>query len=346
MAPTLNTPLVQHAPDFSVERALKLVAHLYNLSATASSLPSERDQNFLLTDSSGQRFVLKIANALEDEALLQAQTDAMMHAGERLSFCQRLVPSVNGNILERVTSPTGWNLVRLATYLPGVALAEAHTQPVQLLRDFGRKLAQLDTALLDFDSAAIHRDFHWDLANWEKVINEYSELISDDPLREIILNYAQTFRTSVAPLLSGLRRSVIHGDTNDYNILINDEHSEVVGIIDFGDMVYSYTVADLAIGVAYVVLNSDSPLAAAANAVGGYHQVLPLNDEEIAATWGLMIMRLCMSVCIAAYQQRHRPDNKYLRISQQAIRSRLPELLAIDAHEATTALRQAFGPTR
>ncbi|HSE30159.1 MAG TPA: phosphotransferase [Pyrinomonadaceae bacterium] len=318
---------------------MSLADELYNLQSTAESLPSERDQNFLLTDASGQRFVLKVANSHEDEALLQAQADAMMLAGERLSFCQRLVPNVHGQVLTRVTSETGEsNLIRLVTYLPGVALGVTEVRSAGLLSDLGNKLAQLDTVLLDFDHGAIHRDFHWDLAKWETVITSYSELISDPSLRNMILTYAGIFETTAAPLLPGLRLSVIHGDTNDYNILINDERSEVVGIIDFGDMVYSYTVADLAIGLAYVVLNNDSPIAAAANVIRGYHQVFPLRDGEIAVVWALMIMRLCMSVCIATYQQQQRPDNEYLDISQQAIRERLPSLLQVSQRDATSIL--------
>ncbi len=343
----INTSLVQHAPRFTVDRALSLAAELYNLQATAETLPSERDQNFLLTDLSGERFVLKIANSLEDQALLQAQSDAMMHAGERLSYCQSLLPSVNGKILEQVTSASGdTNLIRVATYLTGVALGETREHSTPLLRDLGHKLAQLDIALMDFDRSAIHRNFHWDLANWQAVIAECSNLISDASLCALVVNYVEAFETTAAPLLSGLRQSVIHGDTNDYNILIDDELSEVVAIIDFGDMVYSYTIADLAIALAYVALNNDSPLATAANIVAAYHELLPLTDEEIETVWGLMIMRLCMSVCIAAYQQRERPDNEYLDISQQAIRSTLPKLLAIDTGEATTIFRQAVGSTK
>ena len=337
-----GTRLVQHAPRFSTDQASSLAANLYNLHATAEGLPSERDQNFLLTTTSGEKFVLKISNSLEDEALLTAQSDAMMHVAERVSFCQRLVPNVEGRILERVTSGGETNLIRVATYLPGLALGKTHEHSAHLLRDLGYKLAHLDVALLDFDRTAIHRSFHWDLANWQAVIDTHSELITDQSLRAMVLNYAKGFDTDVAPVLPGLRTSVIHGDTNDYNVLINNERSEVVGIIDFGDMVYSYTVGDLAIALAYVVLNNASPMSAAVQVFAGYHQVLPLNEDEIAAVWGLMIMRLCMSVCIAAYQQQQRPDNEYLDISQQAIRLVLPKLLAIEPVEAMRAFHEAI----
>ena len=43
---------------------------------TPSPLPSERDQNFQLCDAQGRQAVLKIANALEEYALLEAQNGA------------------------------------------------------------------------------------------------------------------------------------------------------------------------------------------------------------------------------------------------------------------------------
>lgn len=342
LRPPVSPPPVTHAPHFSTDRVLSFTRELYRLRVNVSSLPSERDQNFLLTDSADRKFVLKISNSLEDESLLLAQSEAMEFVGERLPFCQRLVLSVNGKILERVESESGGtNLVRLATYLPGVPLGEIRQQSAPLLKDLGYKIGQMDAALWDFDRPAIHRNFHWDLASWKNVIGEYAGLINEMSMRALILKQANVFEESLAPLADRLRKSCIHGDMNDYNILVNEDSSTVVGIIDFGDMVHSYTVADLSIGLAYVVLNNESPLTAATNVVAAYHEAFPLFEEELDSIWGLMLMRLCMSVCIAAYQLRQRPDNAYLEISQQAIKSRLPALMAIRPNALKQALLNA-----
>jgi Ser/Thr protein kinase RdoA (MazF antagonist) len=115
---------------------------------------------------------------------------------------------------------------------------------------------------------------------------------------------------------------VIHGDANDYNVLV--ESDRVTGLIDFGDMVYSWTVGELAIAVAYVVLGKDDPWAAAAHVIEGYTEEFGVVDRE--NLWKLVRLRLAMSVCLAAHQQRQRPDNEYLRISQRAIEIALPRL--------------------
>jgi Ser/Thr protein kinase RdoA (MazF antagonist) len=303
--------LLSHTPVFDVESASRIAEKLFGARARASVLPSERDQNFLL-DAADERFVLKIANAMESRALLEAQNAVLAHLGTRVSFCPRVLPALNGELI--ITEAD--HLVRLVTYLPGLPLAKVKQTP-ELLRDFGRKLGQLDHALADFDHPAVHRDFHWDLANGNRVIEECSELIEDVSLREVV-------RESRFEVKTDLRRSVIHGDANDYNVLVDDD--TVVGIIDFGDMVHSWTVGNLAIALAYVVLGKDDPRVAAAAVIDGYTEEFPLTEEEHAVLSKLVKLRLAMSVCLAAHQLRQRPDNEYLLISQRAIGETLPKL--------------------
>ena len=273
---------------------------------TAQQLPSERDQNFLVIDDSGQQFVLKIANASESRAFLEAQNAVLDYLSERVTFCQR--------VIGEITEFEG-HLVRVVTYLPGVPLAEIEPHTPGLLHDLGQKLGQLSRALADFDHPAVHRDFHWDLANGNRIINEYAPLIEKAELRDLVLKCRFEPETE-------LRRSVIHGDANDYNVLVDPESMTVSGLIDFGDMVYSYTVGDLAIAIAYVVLGEGDPR----DVIAGYTSEFGLLDEERVALWPLVRLRLAMSVCIAAHQMRQQPDNEYLGISQKAIEKTLPRI--------------------
>jgi 4-aminobutyrate aminotransferase-like enzyme len=84
-------------------------------------------------------------------------------------------------------------------------------------------------------------------------------------------------------------------------------------------------------------------LATAAYLVASYHAENPLNEEEIAAVFGLACMRLCLSVCLAAHQSKQRPDDEYLQISQKAIQATLPRLTQIHPRFAAAAFRHACG---
>ena len=301
--------LLKHVPDFNVASAEAIAEELFGIRGRAQSLPSERDQNFLVTDSAGEKFVLKIANGLESRAFLEAQNAALKQVARHVSFCQSPVTPEIVNIEDR-------HFARLVRYLPGVPLAKVQPQPSELLRDLGRKLGQLDHALSDFEHPAVHRDFHWDLANGSRIIDEYATLVE---------NAGLVSRCKVE-FTSGLRRSVIHGDANDYNVLVDPERMIVTGLLDFGDMVYSYTVGDLAIAIAYAVLDKPDPRAAADEVIKGYTSEFDLLDEELEILWPLVRLRLAMSVCIAAYQLREQPENEYLRISQRAIEKILPQI--------------------
>src|SRR6266700_5373614 len=117
--------LLEHTPRFETKAAALLAKKLYGIRGKATPLPSERDQNFLLTSESGEKFVLKIANALEDRALLEAENAVLTYLEGRLSFCPRIVPTLSGERLSKNESSIGiTNFVRLVTYLPGVPLAE------------------------------------------------------------------------------------------------------------------------------------------------------------------------------------------------------------------------------
>jgi Ser/Thr protein kinase RdoA (MazF antagonist) len=94
-------------------------------------------------------------------------------------------------------------------------------------------------------------------------------------------------------------------------------------------MVHSWTVADPAVAVAYAMLDAPDPVAIAEAVINGYQSEHPLLQQERAAVFPLACLRLCMSACIAAWQQAQRSDDEYLAVSQQPIRRTLPALAAI-----------------
>ena len=325
-------------PHLSLADAAALVVRLYGIAATATDLPSERDQNALLRTTSGERFILKIANANESRDVLEAECAVMRHLAST-GLAPTLVRTVDG----RDIAEHGPHMVRVISALDGRTLGSTPLQTDALRRNIGRALGRLDRALASFDHPAFHREFHWDLANAADVVAANVALVDDTVLQAHIATIAAHHATHVTPWLPSLRRSVIHSDANDYNVLVDETLQQVTGIIDFGDMVVSHTVNDLAIAMAYVALSAEDPLAAAAAVVAGYHQTHPLTEREISTLFPLMCMRLCVSACMAARQQADRPDDDYLGISQGPIATTLPGLAAIHPRFATYVLREACG---
>jgi len=346
--------IVQHAPRFSEPDAVRIAKDLFALDATASLMPSERDQNFRLSASDDQTYVLKIANSTELEAVLDLQNQAMIHIRDKGRLMEQnfsVAPEVCLSVRnERITSTRGDDgttyFVRLLTYLPGKPLALVKPHNSHLMVSLGRFFGNLSHMLLDFDHPAAHRDFHWDLKHAGRILPQYVGLIQDADHQQLVQQFLDRYQTAVESRLPDLRTSVVHGDGNDYNVLAAPDgpwHHQISGVIDFGDMVHTRTVNEVAIVCAYAMLGKIDPLAAAKTIVAGYHQVFPLTESELAVLFDLIGMRLCMSVCHAANQQRHEPDNEYLRISERPAWELLKKLADIHPHLAHYTFRHACG---
>ena len=325
-------------PRLTAEEATQLASRLYGIRGTPRELTSERDQNFLLEGDDGARFVLKVANANEQLAVLEAENSVMHHIAAT-ALCPRVIRTRDG--LEIAES--GPHRIRVITCLAGRTLGSAPLHTDALRRDIGGALGRLDAALTDLHLPAFDRQFHWDLGNALEVIDANLGRVTDQALRAHVAKMADYHRDAVLPLLPSFRRSLIHADANDYNLLVDCTRQTVTGIIDFGDMVVSHTVNEVAIAMAYVALSADDPLAAAAVVVSGYHAEFPLSESEISALYSLMCMRLCTSVCVAAAHQAARPGVEYLGISQGPIATTLPTLAAIHPRFAHYTLRAACG---
>jgi 4-aminobutyrate aminotransferase-like enzyme/Ser/Thr protein kinase RdoA (MazF antagonist) len=338
--------LLESAPEFAEEEARRVLAEHYGIVGRLRSLPSERDQNFRVDRSATERFVLKIANATDDPALLDAQSRMLEHLEDRVDLCPRLVPTAKGENVVRISGKGDRShLVRLVTYIDGEPLGTVESRPPGLLTDLGRSLGRLDRALADFDHPALHRIFYWDLARGLKVIRQYLALVDDPGTRDLVRHLTGDFERVTVPRLGSLRTGVIHNDPNDHNVIVREtgDGPRVAGLIDLGDAVHSYTVGELAIGIAYAILDQPDPLDVAAIVARGYHEENPLTPDEIASLYGLVCLRLCASVCIAAYQTRRRPDDPYLAISQRSIRRTLPKLAARPFALGEAVFRDACG---
>ncbi len=345
--------IVEHAPRFSAKEAVALAARLFGVDGHAQELPSERDQNFRIDASDGACYVLKIANAREDAAMLDAQVAVLAHVAAHGAgvACPRVVAGQDGRAVQSVAAADGRvHHVRLLTWVPGTPFATTRPHTPALLADLGCFIGSLDRALASFDHPAAHREFHWDVARAATVIRPLLTEIEGDGRRALVGRLLARFEAATLPRLAALRHGVIHNDANDYNVLVGGGDGDVlardqsvVGLLDFGDMVHTVVVAEVAVATAYALLGTPDPLAAAASVVGGYHGALPLDEAEIAALWDLVCMRLAMSVCHAAHQRRSQPANDYLSISEAPAWAALEQLAAIHPRLAHYALRDACG---
>ncbi|PIE79535.1 MAG: alanine--glyoxylate aminotransferase [Chloroflexi bacterium] len=345
-----------HRPQFTDQEAVQIAQEVYGISGSVKSLPSERDQNYRLIDDNGRSYVLKIAGKTEARDILDYQNQALTHLRRQpdlAAYIPEVVLSKAGEAItawpERAAASQtdgGTFDVRLLTYLPGIPLALVNPHSPDLLYDFGHFLGRTTVAFAHFRHPAMYRRLHWDMTHTSTTIRERIGHIQEIEQRALVENVLARFEADVLPCLSDLRRSVIHSDANDYNVLVTAERKQprrIAGLIDFGDMVHSATIFELAIAAAYAMLDKRDPLAAAAQMVAGYHEALPLTELELALLFTLINARLATSVTMSTYQQSLHPDDPYLVISQKPAWAMLRKLAEVPPGLAKAIFRQACG---
>ena len=329
-------------------QAARLVSELYGLEAAARTLPGEYDDNFHLTSADGREFVLKVMHPARELSFIDLQCRALTHLAQRAPQLPlpRVIANLRGELFTSIAAVEGAKrLVWLLSFVKGTVLAEVRPQAPELLGDFGRFLGEMDAALQSFAHPAAHRELKWDSsrAGW---IKEYVQHIGDAHRRALVEKFLALYGAEVVPVLPRLRRSVIYGDANDYNVLVSEpwpQPRKIVGVIDFGDLHYGLTVSELAIAAAYGILGKEDPLPAAAAIAAGYHRAFPLDEAELSALFALIGARLAVSVTNSAHRKTIMPDDPYVTVSETAAWEALERLEKIHARFAHYTFRAACG---
>ena len=337
-------------PQFTDQQAVQIAADIFGIEARVKVLPSERDQNYRLISNNGRSYVLKISGKTESRDILDYQNQALTHLRQQPDLAAHIPEVVLSQDGEAITAVSHANSetynVRLLTYLPGIPLALVNPHSPNLLYDFGHFLGRTTVAFADFNHPAMHRRLHWDMAHTSETVRKRIDHIQEPDQLMLVENVLIRFENEVVVCLPDLRRSVIHSDANDYNVIVTPERKQprrIAGLIDFGDMVYSATIFELAIAAAYAMLDKSDPLTVAAQMVAGYHAALPLTDLELDLLYTLINARLATSVTLSTFQQTLHPDDPYLVISQQPAWALLRKLVDVPPGLARAIFRHACG---
>ena len=340
-------------PNFSREEARDLLRRLYGLDGESQELPSERDQNFHVWSAGGTDHVLKISNAAEKKEFLDFQNDVLVHISKKNPSLAvpRVSAQVSGGLLSPVRRDTGQeHYVRLLSFLPGRFLAEVKPHRPELLKDLGRFLGELDKALADFGRPLPTRELKWDMRRGPETVRRLLPFVQDAQKQALIGFFLDRYEKDVAPLLATLRTGLIYNDANDHNVLVGHASADLfgrwlkaAGLIDFGDMVSGWLAVEPAVAATYAMMGKDDPLEAAGQVVAGFHEALPLTEDEVACLFGFITLRLCLSVVISAEQHSREQDNAYLRISEKSAWELLALLRDTNPRLAHYAFRAACG---
>ena len=110
--------MLEHTPSFNAADAARIAWAHYGRRGQARQLTSERDQNFLIEADNGDAIVLKIANALEERGLLEAQHHVLGALAQRhVVVVPRVICTTRGDALTEIADCV--SMVNLAHLVMG-----------------------------------------------------------------------------------------------------------------------------------------------------------------------------------------------------------------------------------
>ncbi|MFC1482129.1 phosphotransferase [Candidatus Neomarinimicrobiota bacterium] len=337
----------QGRPDFTADMVEQLVHDYFGLSGRATPLPGYWDQNFKLDSDGGETYVIKLSNHQETPPFLEMQNQLLGHLEQSdcAAFTPAVVKSITGQEITTISNAGREQIqLRMLTWLEGEPMSSVLPLTPASLEALGRDMGALNTAIGDLEHPAMARYLPWDLRQGSWITSQTGN-ISDPQLRRI-KSFMLQFRGRILPRLDELPMSIIHNDANDENILLtasSDGHYRLSGLVDFGDMIYTNTVCELAILCMYPMLNSDQPLTVAEQVIKGYHQSRLLSEGEIAVLFPLIFMRLCISHTMARLAARQDPENDHAQISDAQVSRALKAWSTIDWMTAEHRFRAVCG---
>jgi len=304
------------AANISLERAQEIANDFFGITAEVVKLPGYEDQNFRLRSDSGDSFILKIYHPETSAGFLEFQNEVLKHlASKKLNIkIPTVISNKEGDLLTVITSDKQKRIVRLLSWVKGRLWAKINPKTPKLRQQLGFHAGSLTHALQGFKHPEADWNFDWDLARaaWT---TKHIDLFSSEE-KEIVSYFQKRFQQQNEVYVK-LPKSVVHNDVNDYNILVSNDLTapEVSGIIDFGDLIRTQTVNDVAITLAYAIMDVPDPLSAAVDVLKGYHEQYPFNDDELKCLYTLIGMRLVISMTKAAIHKVNDASSAYHVIS-------------------------------
>lgn len=323
----------------------KIANDIFDLSVEVKPLNGYDEQNFLLTKATGEKYILKLASEKIHPLHLQMQHELMQRLSStplRHLFQEYKLSKEGKGIVPIMINGENFS-VRLLTYLEGAFWWNTSHKPDSLYEGLGKFLGNMDKSLQGYYHPAAERHYYWDISNATDA-EKSLRFINDPEKRRVAAYFLLQFKTEVLPVLSDLRHACIHNDANDYNILVKD--SKISGLIDFGDVVYTALINNLAIACTYAMLHQEDPISKSALIVKGYHQSFPIEEREIDLLYYLIASRLCISVTQSAKQAAMSSNNEHHFLSEQPAWKLLFQLLKTNPVKAINTYRIACGFTR
>jgi 4-aminobutyrate aminotransferase-like enzyme/Ser/Thr protein kinase RdoA (MazF antagonist) len=302
-------------PQVGPDPAARLLEQHYDLGGALKSLGSQQDLNYRI-DSDRGRFVLKICRGDYAAVELQAQHAALKHLQEHSNVrVPKVITSLNGEELLTETVAGHTVHLRLLDYIDGQPLTHLPHLGREVIAGFGELCGRMSLALAGFEHPGLERTLQWDPRHALELITHLLSTLENLPQRAALEQVVEQVERRVRPLADHLPWQAVHMDITDDNVVWQRDaqrHWQVQGVIDFGDLVRTWRIADLSVTCAALLHHAEGDPFAILPAIQACHAITPLQHEELLVLWPLIVARAAVLVLSSEQQQGLDPDNAYL----------------------------------
>ncbi len=237
---------------------LQCLAENYGLDGTLTRLSGE-NLNYLLPRINGDRLVVKIVDDDMPAEVVEMEAEALKYAV--LSGFRLKLPEIMENLDKKIETGIKIRInilerLRILQFINGIEIENIADISDEMLENVGKTIAGFDRAMRGFTHPAAYRSHRWNLAEAGQHMDKLK--LVGDPEERMLLQWGFDQWLRVEKMLQGLPWQFIHGDLNRENILV--ENGRVNGVVDFGDACMNPTVCDLAIALAYFMMDQENPL--------------------------------------------------------------------------------------
>ena len=336
-------------PTFGEAEVAERVADEYGLTGEWAPLTGERDQNFRLATDDGRKYVVKIAGPDEDPDIADFHVQALLYLekGSPQMPVPRIIRTKTNNCLGEIISKRGVkHALRVVTYLDGIPYAEGAFPDAENLQKIGAFQAAAVKAFAGFEHKASRHFMPWNLSNGIAVSRDLWANAADDA-RALAAPLLPRLRHEVLPKLNASRSQIIHNDGHPYNLLRSNAVSQdVIGLIDFGDMVYAPIINDLAVTASTFQRRDKKNLDIVENLLIGFHRTHPLSDTQVSLLWDAMTLRVLITILLSDIKvnmaSENDPDSEALEDRRGAY-AMLETIRDLDHKSVVDRLRAACG---
>ena len=212
-------------------------------------------------------------------------------------------------------APSGSHTVRLIRYLDGGTLHGSGYLSTATVAAMGRVCGDSESGARRICRRRPRNAcLQWDLRQGPRVVEFLAEHIADASLRERVMRVTRAEARRVERVATKLPVQVVHGDLTDDNLMRSvtpDDERLLDGVIDFGDLMLSWRVAELATTISSILHHDDATPLSVLPAIASFHSIRPLEIAEVEALWPLVVIRGAVLVASGHQQVGADESNAY-----------------------------------